>query len=1050
MTIQRFHQLNNTSMTEVSDKAKRMLCDKDPSVMGAALHLLLDLIEDDINEYKDLTSSFVSILKQIIEHRLPKDYDYHRMPAPWIQIKLLQILALLGTANKSASEGMYEVLHEVMRRADIGINVGYAIIYECVRTVTTIYPNAQLLAEAAKCTSRFITSENHNLKYLGINALASIVQVNPGAANEHQMVVIDCLEDRDETLRRKTLDLLFRMTNENNVNVICTKLIASLKDSVDVFLRRELVEKITSLAEKYAPDTIWFIETMSDVFELGAELVKPQFAHNFVKTLAEGIAENEEDDESDEDIKQYAADFFYEVLNTKTRIPNILMKIVCWVLGEYGQVCTGQSVLMEGNDEYKNDDDIEFIGALSVILRLWMTIEKQESYDLSIRQWAMSATFKLIKHLDPIPDEIGNIIKKYQTSTHSDLVQLSHELCALSEERDIMNKVFIHSSVVHDINVDRDLKFLDAFVNRRLEESNGELSRYSLPETSEYLYADDNIMNKPSLKIFNEPDASEMESILNPSMIQSSSDNNTYDKVDMFSAHAMHSSAIDLREDERMMYHKPVVQESSSLKKIQGSWGHSSSNVVLNEKNNEIQNKMSGNEVIAEHTSMYNTSITTLSNPYSIGNISKEVGSIEVSPKYKVKPKLKPEILSERQIQANILFGDAPPVRRRSRVTRKKKKKQISKQSNVIIADDNIFEMLDVGQVEQQVDTPVSIPVQVDNILDIMGGDIIDDDDGGSYVDDIFSALTSDPPPPSSSVVVNDITTDDMNDLFGGFMNNDNNNNEIVSGNKQIKGYSALQSILSAEISSYAKSHESDQILHSSDIEISFFKVYKKQQSTLCLFLSNNVNDVLSSIQIKVNIDNQSSLQLGFDVGHSIPSPQLINARTAVLKTLNVNETACQMITFGAMNPNQIHIPCKFVFNINYKRNGNSNNIQLNIPFNISDVLRPSVISTADFGGNWQKLEQNAQQVIVNNSSCHTCKEYVDRIKKRLNVYHIQTIGNEMISAGSIASLQNRAMFVPCLIHCKLNGKGMYTVQIRTCSMFVSKAIAVQIQDILQ
>ena len=33
----------------------------------------------------------VSILKQIIEHRLPKDYDYHRIPAPWVQMNLLKI-----------------------------------------------------------------------------------------------------------------------------------------------------------------------------------------------------------------------------------------------------------------------------------------------------------------------------------------------------------------------------------------------------------------------------------------------------------------------------------------------------------------------------------------------------------------------------------------------------------------------------------------------------------------------------------------------------------------------------------------------------------------------------------------------------------------------------------------------------------------------------------------------------------------------------------------------------------------------------------------------
>jgi hypothetical protein len=54
------------------------------------------------------------------------------MPAPWIQVNLLQVLAILGTADKTASEGMYEMLHEVMKRADIGINVGFAILYEVI------------------------------------------------------------------------------------------------------------------------------------------------------------------------------------------------------------------------------------------------------------------------------------------------------------------------------------------------------------------------------------------------------------------------------------------------------------------------------------------------------------------------------------------------------------------------------------------------------------------------------------------------------------------------------------------------------------------------------------------------------------------------------------------------------------------------------------------------------------------------------------------------------------------------------------------------------
>jgi len=64
--------------------------------MSPVLSHILFLFQENPEGYKDLTSSFVTILKQVVGGKLPMDFNYHSVPAPWLQMQLLRILAILG------------------------------------------------------------------------------------------------------------------------------------------------------------------------------------------------------------------------------------------------------------------------------------------------------------------------------------------------------------------------------------------------------------------------------------------------------------------------------------------------------------------------------------------------------------------------------------------------------------------------------------------------------------------------------------------------------------------------------------------------------------------------------------------------------------------------------------------------------------------------------------------------------------------------------------------------------------------------------------------
>ncbi|KAM9275849.1 AP-4 complex subunit epsilon-1 isoform 1-T1 [Morus bassanus] len=438
--LYKFYLIAPNQVQHIHDKFRKALCDRDAGVMAASLHIYLQMIKENSSGYKDLTGSFVTILKQVVGGKLPIDFNYHSVPAPWLQIQLLRILGLLGKDDPRTSELMYDVLDESLRRAEINHNITYAILFECVQTIYTIHPKSELLEKAAKCIGKFVLSPKINLKYLGLKALTYVIQQDPNLALQHQMTIIECLDHPDPIIKRETLELLYRITNGQNVIVIVQKMLDYLKESKEEYAIINLVGKIAELAEKYAPDNEWFIQTMNAVFSVGGDVVHPDIPNNFLRLLAEGF----DDGKGDDQLRIYAVQSYLALLEEEDALyPQKFLQVMSWVLGEYSSLIT--------------DVDPE------VILTKLHSLLKKTFVTSETKAWIMASVTKIASRTS-CSKTVDKLIQEFSNSLDTYMRQYAFELKHLCEDKVLMKKLLPFDASCNDMVVDASLSFLDGFV----------------------------------------------------------------------------------------------------------------------------------------------------------------------------------------------------------------------------------------------------------------------------------------------------------------------------------------------------------------------------------------------------------------------------------------------------------------------------------------------------------------------------------------------------------------------------------------------------------
>lgn len=345
-----------------------LLQDRHLGVLTSTMSLLIGLASQHTDEYENLIPYVVHILGMLVlKKACAREYLYYRTPSPWLQIKLLKFLQLYPNAivpptdngntmaegapgNKAYIAQLNSVVSKILTETDVSdsinkSNADHAILFEAVNLIVT-WGSAgpvQLREGAMKLLGKFISVREPNIRYLGLMTMAKLAQLEGSAEGikKHQATVLVSLKDADISVRRRALDLLFVMCDTDNAERIVDELVAHLV-LADAAIREEMVLKIAILAEKYATDLRWYVDTILKLISISGDHVSDAIWHRVVQIVT---------NHPQGDLQAYTAATLL-VTASPRRCHETAVRVAAYVLGEFGFLIAERPG-MSGEEQFK-------------------------------------------------------------------------------------------------------------------------------------------------------------------------------------------------------------------------------------------------------------------------------------------------------------------------------------------------------------------------------------------------------------------------------------------------------------------------------------------------------------------------------------------------------------------------------------------------------------------------------------------------------------------------------------------------------------------------
>lgn len=247
------------SLRSTFPRLKERLEDQDPGVQSAAVNVVCELARKNPHNYLSLQNVFFKLLNTSSNN--------------WMLIKIIKLFGSLVPFEPKLGRRLLEPLTNLINSTS-----AMSLLYECINTVIAILisissegpgdytPSIQLCVQKLGV---LIDDSDQNLKYLGLLAMGRILQTHPKAVQAHKDIVLRCLDDKDESIRLRALDLLYGMISKRNIMEIVRKLMEHLDAAEGSFYRDELLRRVVAICAhdnyKYITNFEWYISVLVEL-----------------------------------------------------------------------------------------------------------------------------------------------------------------------------------------------------------------------------------------------------------------------------------------------------------------------------------------------------------------------------------------------------------------------------------------------------------------------------------------------------------------------------------------------------------------------------------------------------------------------------------------------------------------------------------------------------------------------------------------------------------------------------------------------------------------